>query len=101
MRGGANGAGTRFWLFPRPPFLHPERPPELIHVSTPPYVMGPGPSDDRIYVIHPIGKSTHYGVNPLPFGRSYLDLPPWLGAIHPPALAGPYGHFDHLLPGTP
>jgi hypothetical protein len=96
-----SGAGTRFRLFPRPPFLHPEWPPELVHVSTPLHRIGPGPSDDRIYVIDPVGKLSPYGINELPFGRSYMDMPPWRGPIRPPALPGPDGHFDHLALDAP
>jgi hypothetical protein len=99
--GNAGATGTRFRLFPRPPFLHPDWPPELVHVSTPPHRMGPGPSDDRIFVIDPIGKRTPYGPNELPFARSYLDLPPWRGPIRPPALPDAEGHFDYLDLNTP
>ncbi len=63
--------------------------------------MGPGLSDDRLFVIDPIGKRTPYGVNIGPYGTPYLDLPPWRGPIRPPAQPGPDGHFDHIPVGLP
>jgi hypothetical protein len=99
--GGRSGVGTKFRLFPKPPFLHPERPPELVRVSTPPGLIGPGPSDDRIYLIYPVGKHRSYGVNVGPYGTPHMYLPPWRGLIRPPVRPGPDGHFDHIPLDTP
>ncbi|HVG81309.1 MAG TPA: hypothetical protein VNB28_03405, partial [Methylomirabilota bacterium] len=96
----APSTGTRFRIFPQAPFLHPELLPEIVAVSKPPGSIGPGPADDRIYVIDPIGKGAPYGLMP-ELGPTVLYLPPWSGAIRPPALPGPDGHFDHLPVGTP
>jgi hypothetical protein len=63
--------------------------------------MRPGPSDDRIYVIEPIGRRYHYGVREGRLGIPILELPPWRGDIHRLALPGPDGHFDHIPVGTP
>ena len=63
--------------------------------------MGPGLSDDRVYMIDPIGKRTPYGVNVGPYGTPYLDLPPWRGPIRPPAQPGADGHFDRIPADTP
>jgi hypothetical protein len=63
--------------------------------------MGPGLSDDRLYVIDPIDNRTPYGVNIGPFGTPYLHLPPWRGAIRPPAQPSADGNFDHIEVGTP
>ncbi len=96
-----NDAGTKFRLFPRPPYVHPEEPPELVHVSTPPGLIGPGPSDDRLFVINPIGKRRPYGINFGPRGTAFLDLPPWEDPIRPPVQPSADGHFDHIPVDTP
>jgi hypothetical protein len=97
---GGNG-GTRFKVFARPPFVHPDWKPDLISVSTPPGAVGPGPSDDRMYVISPIGKHRAYGVTPGPFGTRHLNLPPWRGQIRHPVTPAPDGHFDYIPAGNP
>src|SRR5205823_1280181 len=70
--------------------------PELVWVSTPSSRMKPGPSDDRMYVIEPIGKDHAYGVRTGPYGTPFLDLPPWPGRIRRPAFPDRSGHFDRL-----
>jgi hypothetical protein len=92
--------GVRFRLFPKPPYVHPDWPPETICVSEP-GAIGPGPSDDRIHIINPIGKRFAYGVNPGPLGTPYLNLPPWKGPASSPVQPSAEGHFDHLPVGTP
>jgi hypothetical protein len=62
--------------------------------------MGPGLSDDRLFMIDPIGKRNPYGVNIGPHGTPYLDLPPWRGPIRSPAQGSPDGHFDRIPVGT-
>jgi hypothetical protein len=101
MHGNRHDTGTRFRLFPRPPFVHPGRPPEVVSIATPPGMVGPGPSDDRLYLIDPIGKRRPYGVNPGPYGTPFIELPPWRSAIRRPVLPDAEGHFDHLPIGTP
>jgi hypothetical protein len=101
MHGNRHDTGTRFRLFPRPPFVHPGRPPEVVSITTPPGMVGPGPSDNRLYLIDPIGKRRPYGINPGPYGTPHLDLPPWRGPIRRPVLPDAEGHFDHLATGTP
>ena len=99
--GDRSTSGTRFKLFPRPPYAHPDWAPETVSISTPSGSMGPGPSDGRLYVIDPIGKRQPYGINPGPLGTPHIDLPPWRGRILPPVRPGPDGHFDHIPIGTP
>ena len=70
-------------------------------VSEPPGAIGPGPSDDRMHLVNPVGKRFAYGVNPGPLGTPHLDFPPWKGPVFPPVFPDAEGHFDHLLPGTP
>jgi hypothetical protein len=84
--------GTRFLVYPQPPFIPGYEKPETIWVSTPPDRIGPGPADRRMYVIEPLlGKQ--------PYEFPYL--PPYAGALRPPAEAGPDGHFDHIPVDTP
>ncbi len=102
MWGGDRGiSGTRFKLFPRPPYAHPDWVPETVTISTPAGLIGPGPSDSRLYVIDPIGKRRPYGINPGPYGTPHLDLPPWRGRVLPPVRPAADGHFDHIPVGTP
>ena len=95
------GSGVRFRLFPKPPSVHPEWPPETIRVSSTPGSIGPGPCDDRMVVINPIGKSFAYGVNLGPLGTPHLSMPPWNGRIRHPVSPDAEGHFDHIPEGTP
>ena len=93
--------GTRFRLFPQVPLLHPGRPPQVVTISAAPGTIGPGPSDDGIYLIDPIGKRGPYGIKAGPYGTPYLDLPPWRGATRRPVQPDANGHFDHIPPGSP
>ena len=94
-------AGTRFKLYPQLPGLESDEGPETIWVSPPPGAIGPGPSDDRMYVVEPIGKQQPYGPAPGRYGRTGLYLPPWRGPVVQPALPDANGHFDYLELGTP
>jgi hypothetical protein len=93
--------GTRFKLFPQPGFLDGFGVPETVFVSSPAGSLGPGPSDERIYTIHPLGKPSPYGIEPDPSYAANMFLPPWTGAALPPAEPDADGHFDYLQPGTP
>jgi hypothetical protein len=92
--------GVRFRLFPKPPYVHPEWPPETISVSSPPGSIGPGPADDRMRLIFPVEKRYSYGVNPGPLGTPRLDLPPFRGPIHRPVCPDDEGNFDSIPEGT-
>ena len=63
MNGPCCGGGVRFRLFPKPPYAHPEWPPETISVSGPPGSIGPGPADERMRLIYPVDKRYSYGLN--------------------------------------
>ncbi len=91
--------GTRFLLFPQPPFLKGFEEPEVVEVSSPAGSVGPGPSDDRMYAVYPYDKRVTYGAKVGPRGEKFA--PPWTGPIFPPAQPGPGGHFDHLAVGSP
>ncbi|MDA9981621.1 hypothetical protein N9H39_02570 [Gammaproteobacteria bacterium] len=91
--------GTRFRLFPQPPFLLGFEQPETVWVSPHPGDIGPGPADDRMHVVAAIGKKIPYGTPVEPHGELYL--PPWDGPIEAVAYPNAEGHFDHLEHGTP
>ncbi len=80
-------AGTRFRLFPQPPVTPEFAEPETVWLSPSPAELGPGPSDDRMYVADAVAK-------PRPYEFPYL--PPYTGPVYLPATAGPDGHFDQL-----
>ena len=90
--------GTRFRLFPQPQFLKDFAEPETVMVSSVAGSLGPGPSDDRMYAIFPIGKTEPYGIAP---DGSAVLTPAWQGAIEEPAYPDAEGNFDYLEPGTP
>jgi hypothetical protein len=81
--------GTRFLVYPQPPFVPGYERPETVWVSVPPGSILPGPSDARMYVVDPRLDKPPYDA---PF------LPPYVGITMPPAEPGPDGHFDHLSP---
>jgi hypothetical protein len=105
MADGGNGqaprSGTRFRLFAQPPFLPSFHRPETVWVSSPVGTIGPGPADERMYVIDPIGKLTPYGEARDRFGNSAYLVPPWPGPTYPPAMPGADGHFDHIAVDSP
>src|SRR5581483_3266971 len=78
-----------------------QRPPETVEISAPPGLIGPGPSDDRLYVVHPLGKRQAYGMARGPGGMPRLYLPPWRGPIVEPARPDGEGHFDRIPAHTP
>ena len=79
--------GTRFRLFPQSPVLEAYREPETVWIFSEPGTIGPGPSDDRMYVIDAI-------VKPHPYEYPYL--PPYMGPTRPPVSGDADGHFDYL-----
>jgi hypothetical protein len=93
--------GTRFRLFPQPPFGDAPGEPETVWLSPAAGSLGPGPSDDRMRVVDPIGKLAPYGLSFTPYGRPYLYLPPWRGPLRAPAGPDAQGHFDHVEIGSP
>jgi hypothetical protein len=93
--------GTKFKIFPQLPSAGRREEPETVWVSAPAGSVGPGPADERFYVIDPVGKERAYGINYGSYGAPYLYLPPWDGPVHRPVQPNEQGHFDHLEPGTP
>jgi hypothetical protein len=85
------GNGTRFLLYPQSPVIPRFAVPEVVWLSPTPRDIGPGPEDDRMYVVDPRDKPFLYG---------WPEMPPWRGPIFRPAFPGPLGHFDTLPRGT-
>jgi Fungalysin metallopeptidase (M36) len=78
--------GTPFRLYAQSPVLEGFAEPETVWLSTPRALVGPGPSDHRMFVIRPVGKK--------PYDAD--DLPPWRGGVEAPVLPGRDGTFGHL-----
>ncbi len=85
------GKGTKFRLFPQPGFLEPFQEPETVWVSPRAGSIGPGPADDRMYVVDTINKEQPY---------QFPYLPPYDGPARPPVEPNEFGHFDHLEAGS-
>jgi len=79
--------GTRFRLFPQMPELEGFSRPETVRVSPRPGTIGPGPFDGAMRVVDAVDK-------PVPYEFPYM--PPYEGAVYPPAMPGPDGHFDQI-----
>lgn len=76
--------GSRFKLYPQPPYLAPDIQPETI---TLPGFIGPGPSDNTMYVIDPAEAKQPY---------EFPYLPPYQNVSYAPAYPDTQGHFDYL-----
>ncbi|MEW9805361.1 hypothetical protein ABUE31_05100 [Mesorhizobium sp. ZMM04-5] len=70
-------------------------------MSSPAGTVGPGPGDERMYVVDPIGKGFAYGLAENLRGDPLYLMPPWPGDVYPPALPDRDGHFDYLAPEDP
>ena len=95
------GAGTRFKLFPQPPWLAGYETPETVAVSSPLGSIAPGPADQRMFVIVPLDKACAYGFQTGRDGGRFLYLPPWTGPVTEPVVPDSDGHFDYLEPQDP
>lgn len=83
--------GTRFLVYPQPPFVPGYERPELVWLPIAPGQILAGPASNRAYVRDPLLAKE-------PYQAPYL--PPFWGPCHSPAEPGPDGHFDHLSPGS-
>jgi len=83
--------GTRFLVYPQPPFVPGYERPELVWLPIAPGQITAGPASRRACVRDPVLPKP-------PYETPYL--PPFRGRCHTPAEPGPDGHFDHLVPGT-
>lgn len=84
--------GTRFLVFPQPPYIPGYEKPEVVWIGRSAGLVRAGPSDSRMYVVEPLEPKTPY-LAP--------DVPPYRGLTRPPVEPGPDGHFDHIMPGSP
>lgn len=87
--------GTLFRLFPQMPTGEHSMPAEIIEVSSPAGSVGPGPSDERMYVIFPVDKPREYGMHEDENGYPYVYLPPWEGPLYEAAIPDEDGNFLH------
>ena len=81
--------GTRFWIFPQPPFLPGYEEPDRVWLSILPDEIRDGPSDQWVYVVDPLIEKRPYGPD---------DLPPFEGERRPAARSGPDRNFDNMDP---
>jgi hypothetical protein len=81
--------GTRFLVFPQPPFVPGYERPEVVWLSVKPGEVHAGPQDPRMYVAVPAEAKRPY---------RFPDLPPVRCRCLLPVEPGPGGHFDHLDP---
>jgi hypothetical protein len=93
--------GTRFKLFPQPPFLKAFARPVTVILSPPAGTVRPGPADARMHVVAPLGKRWPYGIVVGPYGSPFVYMPAWDGPIQAPARPDARGHFDGIALGTP
>ncbi|MDK1378377.1 MULTISPECIES: hypothetical protein [unclassified Sinorhizobium] len=89
LESGDRRVGTRFWIFPQPPFIPGYEQPDRVWLSIAPDEIGAGPSDATMYVVDPLVDKQPYG-----FDR----LPPFDGAMRAPVQPGPDRHFDSIMP---
>ncbi|PDT84988.1 hypothetical protein [Sinorhizobium sp. BJ1] len=89
LESGDARLGTRFWIFPQPPFIPGYEQPDRVWLPILRDEIGAGPSDSRMYVVDPLSDKQPYG-----FDR----LPPFNGAMRSPARPGPDRHFDNVSP---
>ena len=85
--------GTFFRIFPQTQTGEDSLPAQIVEVSSPSGSVGPGPSDERMYVIFPVDKPREYGMHTDENGYPYVYLPPWDGPIHEPAMPDRDGNF--------
>lgn len=88
---GVRDLGTKFLLFPQAPYIAGYGEPERVWVSPPAGSIGPGPADDRMYVVDVVDKTSPY---------EYPYMPPFDGDAHDPVAPDAEGHFDRLAPGS-
>lgn len=84
--------GTRFLVFPQPPYIPGYEKPEVVWLAPSAGGITAGPSDRRMYVADPLEAKRPY---------AYPILPPYAGALCPPVEPDADGHFDYITPDSP
>lgn len=79
--------GTRVRLFAQSHYVEGFEEPETVWLSPPAGSVGPGPADDRMYVVDPLYKDEPY---------EFPYLPPYRGPVRPPVEPDAEGHFDYM-----
>lgn len=79
--------GTRVRLFAQSPYIRGFEQPETVWLAPPAGSVGPGPADDRMYVIDPADDKEPY---------EFPYLPPYRGRVRPPVEPDASGHFDYM-----
>lgn len=92
LESGDSRLGTRFWIFPQPPFIPGYEQPDRVWLPIPTNEISAGPSDSTMYVVDPL-----FDKQPYAFDR----LPPFDGPRRPPVRPGPDRHFDNISPDAP
>jgi hypothetical protein len=91
LESGDARLGTRFWIFPQPPFIPGYEQPDRVWLPILKDEIGEGPSDSLMYVVDPLSDKQPYGLD---------RLPPFNGARRPPPSPGPDRHFDSVAPAS-
>jgi hypothetical protein len=89
LESGNARVGTRFWIYPQPPFIPGYEQPDRVWLSIQRDEIGDGPSDLSMYVADPLYQKQPYG---------FASLPPFGGARRAPLRPGPDRHFDNIDP---
>ena len=88
--------GTLFRIFPQTATDKVSMPAEIVKVLSSAGTVGPGSSDDRLFVIFPLDKPKEYGIQKDDLGLPYVFPPPRSGAIHAPAIPDAQADFLHF-----
>lgn len=67
LESGDSRLGTRFWIFPQPPFIPGYEKPDRVWLPIPRDEIGEGPSDATMYVVDPLDDKEPYEI-----GRAHV-----------------------------
>ena len=99
-----SGARTRFRLFPQAPFLHPDRPPEIVTIASPAGHDRPRSFRSPAFCHNPNRQTAALRPREGPT-RHALPEPPALARSHPaarlPERGGPFRSYPRRCPAVP
>lgn len=81
--------GTKFRIYPQPPWLEGFSQPVTIYINAAPGTIKAGPKDQRIYVVDALNKEPY---------KETGKKPPYTEPTGPPAEPSGGGHFDRIKP---